>query len=64
MRPCPHCAGSLTHYGSGYSEFDWQCDACGTAARVDAGILHTRRWDKVAAQGVHEEFPLVLEETR
>lgn len=57
---CPFCGSDLTHYGAGQSEYEYQCDACGAAAAIDeaAGIARTRRWDKQAARGVHDEFPL------
>ena len=57
---CPYCPALLVHYGEGQSEYDWQCDACGAAVAVDEanGLARTRRWDRQAAKGLHEELPL------
>jgi hypothetical protein len=66
MPGCPFCGSALTHYGEGQSEYPWQCDACGAAVALDAaaGLARTRRWDRQAARGVHDEFPLAALEIR
>lgn len=57
---CAFCRSVLVHYGAGRSEFEWQCDACGAGFALDpeAGVARSRRWDRKAARGVHDEFPL------
>ena len=57
---CAFCHSPLVHYGTGRSEFEWQCDACGAAFGLDeaAGVARCRQWDRKAAKGVHSEFPL------
>lgn len=63
---CPFCGSVLTYYGEGQSEYAWQCDPCGAAVAIDetAGVARTRRWDRQAARGVHDEFPLTALEER
>ena len=57
---CAFCQSALVHYGTGRSDFEHQCDACGAAFDVDAaaGVARSRRWDRKTAKGVHDEFPL------
>lgn len=60
-RYCPFCGSTeLTEYDTGLSDFPVQCDRCNAGLAIDeaAGKLRTRRWDRQAARGVHEEFPL------
>lgn len=55
---CPFCQGSLLRYPSGYSEYDLACEACEAGFALDEanGVVKSRRWDRQAARGVHQEF--------
>lgn len=55
---CPFCSGGLLRYASGYSEYDLACDPCEAGFALDAttGLVRSRRWDRQAAKGVHQEF--------
>ena len=55
---CPFCVGPVVRYASGYSEYDLACDACEAGFVVDEAtdVVRSRRWDRQAAQGVHQEF--------
>ena len=57
---CAFCHAELVHYGTGRSEFEFQCDACNAAFAIDEaqGIARSRVWDRKAARGVHGELPL------
>lgn len=58
---CPYCGSTeLTEYDTGLSDFPVQCDRCNAGLSIDrtAGVVRTRRWDRQAARGVHEELPL------
>lgn len=58
---CPFCGGTeIVEYTTGLSDFPLSCEACGAGLAIDrqAGVVRTRRWDRQAARGVHDEFPL------
>lgn len=57
---CPFCGHTLTHYGTGRSEFEYNCDNCNAAIQPDeaTGTAKARQWDRQLARGVHSEFPL------
>ena len=57
---CAFCGGPLTKYDTGRSEYDFACDACGASFDPDVarGVARSRRWDRQAARGIHDEFPL------
>lgn len=57
---CAYCAAPLTAYGSGYSTYDYGCEACGAAFAPDeaAGLVQARRWLKEEARGVDESLPI------
>jgi hypothetical protein len=57
---CAFCGHVLTHYGTGRSDFPYNCDACnaGFATDPEAGVARARVWDRKLARGVHSEFPL------
>jgi hypothetical protein len=45
-------------YASGYSEYDLACDACEAGFVIEGAseVVRSRRWDRQAARGVHQEF--------
>jgi hypothetical protein len=57
---CPFCGGPIVVYPSGYSEYDHACEACGAGFAIDAaaGLVRSRIWNRQAARGEHDEFPL------
>lgn len=57
---CPFCQGRLLRFPSGYSDFDLACEACEAGFSLDdgTGVVRSRRWDRQAARGVHQEFTL------
>lgn len=58
---CPFCGSDqIVEYTTGLSEFPLSCEPCGASFAIDreAGLVRTRRWDRLAAKGVHTEVPL------
>lgn len=57
---CPYCEGNVKRFTSGFSEYELGCEGCdaGFAIEAETGVVRTRRWDREARRGIHEEFPL------
>lgn len=58
---CPFCGSDqFEEFEAGYSEYSHQCVKCSAGFAIDreAGTVKTRRWDRQAARGIHDEFSL------
>jgi hypothetical protein len=53
---CPFCKSRLLRFDSGYSEFDLSCEGCEAGFALEGEKVRSRRWDRQAARGVHQEF--------